>query len=108
MRVRVWISGDDGPSHDFELLEAPRIGERVNITIDGQAEEGVVASVSWHLQGVERAAGELALEGEPVGSVTLVHVVCNRTAEVIHANFERAGGRFNRTRNSLKRRPRRY
>jgi hypothetical protein len=90
MRVRVWIDGDEGPSHDFELLAAPRIGDRISIAIEGQVEEGIVATVSWHLQGMERAGGSLALEEEPVGSVTMVHVVCRPSAEVIKVDFEGA------------------
>jgi hypothetical protein len=90
MRVRVWIDGDEGPSHDFELIAAPRIGDSISIAIDGEVEEGVVAAVSWHLQGIERAGGSLALEGEPIGSVTMVHVVCRPTAEVIKVDFEGA------------------
>ncbi len=88
MRVRVWIDGDEGPSHDFELVAAPRIGDRISIALNEQVEEGVVASVSWHLQGIERAGGSLALEGEPVGSVTMVHVVCRPTAEGSKVAFE--------------------
>jgi hypothetical protein len=90
MRVRIWVSGDEGPSHDFELLAAPRVGDRISISIDGRVEEGIVATVSWRLQAIERSAGSLGLEGEPVGSVTLVHVVCNPTAEVVQLNYERA------------------
>ncbi len=90
MRVRVWISGDDGPSHDFELLNAPRAGDRISISVGGRVEEGIVATVSWHLQAIERPADSLGLESEPVGSVTLVQVVCSPTAEVIQLNYERA------------------
>ncbi len=90
MRVRVWIAGAEGPSHDFDLLGAPRVGERVSISVGGHVEEGIVASVSWHLQGMERTSGDLALEGEPTGSVSMVHVVCNPTAEVVKINFEHA------------------
>ena len=90
MRVRVWIDGDEGPSHDFELASAPRVGDRISIAIQGHVEEGVVATVSWHLQGIERAGGSLALEGEPVGSVTMVHVVCSPAAEVAKVDFEGA------------------
>ena len=90
MRVRVWVAGDDGPSHDFELIAPPRVGDRLSIAIEGHVEEGIVASVSWHLQGVERVAGSLDIEGEPVGSVTIVHVVCSPTAEIIRMNFEGA------------------
>ena len=32
---------------------------------------------------VARTEGDLSLEGEPVGSVTVVHVVCGSTAEII-------------------------
>ena len=79
MRVRVWISGADGPSWDFELVAAPRIGERVSITAAGEVEEGVVESVTWQLQAAE-AQGGLALEPEPPGSVSLVHVICRPEA----------------------------
>jgi hypothetical protein len=69
MRVRVWIRGAEGPAHDFELLEAPRIGERVTIALAGHSEEGLV-------QGIERGHDDLAVEAEPAGSVTIVHVLC--------------------------------
>jgi hypothetical protein len=32
--------------------------------------------VTWQLQSIDAPAGALKLEGEPVGAVTLVHVVC--------------------------------
>jgi hypothetical protein len=83
MRVRIWINGEDGPSHDFELLDPPRVGERVSIGIGGHTEEGIVMSVTWRLQGVARTEGDLSLDGEPVGSVTVAHVVCGSTAEII-------------------------
>ena len=76
MRVRVWISGADGPSRDFELVDAPRVGEHISISVGGHIEDGVVLSVSWHLVGIEYPAASLALAGEPVGSVAFVHVVC--------------------------------
>jgi hypothetical protein len=81
MRVRVWISGSDGPSHDFELLHPPRIGERITIAVGTESAEGVVTSVAWQLQGIERTDGDLSLEGEPAGSVTLVHVICDPRTE---------------------------
>ncbi len=84
MRVRVWISGDEGPSHDFELLDAPRIGERISIAVEGEVEEGMVSAVTWRLQAIQPDAGNLGLEGEPLGSVTIVHVICKPTAEVVH------------------------
>ena len=90
MRVRVWIGGADGPSHDFELGDTPRTGERISISVGGRIEEGIVTSVTWHLLGIERSDGALALEGEPVGAVSLVHVVCSPTAEVVKLNYERA------------------
>ena len=90
MRVRVWIDGDEGPSHDFELVEAPRIGDSISIAIEGRVESGVVTAVSWHLQGVARPGASLALEGEPVGSVTMVHVVCRPATDVINADLEGA------------------
>jgi hypothetical protein len=75
VRVRVWISGADGPSHDFELVEAPRLGDHISINIAGETEEGFVARVSWHLQAIERT-DDLSLDSEPVGAVTMVHVIC--------------------------------
>jgi hypothetical protein len=77
MRVRVWINGSEGPSYDFELVDAPRIGDRIAIAVGGDSLEGVVSDVSWHLQAIEKMEGDLALEGEPIGSVTAVHVVCD-------------------------------
>ena len=90
MRVRVWISGDEGPSHDFELLDAPRVGDRISISVEGRVQEGMVTMVEWRLQAIETTAGGLGLESEPVGSVSLVHVVCSPTAEVIQLNYETA------------------
>lgn len=55
--------------------------------VGGKAEEGVVASVSWHLQAIEGAPQDLPLEGEPLGSVTLVHVVCRPVTEVLLGGF---------------------
>ena len=91
MRVRVWISGADGPSHDFELVDTPRTGERISISVGGRIEEGIVTSVTWHLQAIQRSDGDLALEGEPVGTVAIVHVVCSPTAEVVKLSYERVG-----------------
>lgn len=97
MKVRVWIDGADGPSHDFELLDAPRVGDRVSVSIGHLAEEGVVASVTWRLQAVDAGAGG-QLEGEPAGSVTIVHVICRpppegvETASAAAAVPEPAGG----------------
>lgn len=82
MRVRVWILGPDGPSHDFELLTAPRVGDRISIAISGQSEDGVVATVTWQLQGIEREDMALSIEGEPTGSVSLVHVICRPLGEL--------------------------
>ena len=76
MRVRVWIRGAEGPAHDFEMVEAPRTGEHISVSVAGHNEEGLVRRVTWQLQGIERAADDLAIEGEPMGSVTIVHVVC--------------------------------
>ncbi|QUD90604.1 hypothetical protein [Phenylobacterium montanum] len=81
MRVRVWISGADGPSHDFELAEAPRLGECISISIGGRFEEGVVTSVMWQLVAVEPTANDMSLGIEPVGSVTMVHVICQPCGE---------------------------
>jgi hypothetical protein len=83
MKVRVWISGPDGVSHDFELLDAPRIGERVSISVDDHVEDGVVADVTWQLQAF--ASGSGSLEPEPPGSVTLVHVICDPRRETLNA-----------------------
>lgn len=76
MRVRVWIAGEDGPSRDFELATAPRVGDGISISLGDHFEEGVVTSVLWQLVGIDRAANELVLGVEPVGSVTMVHVIC--------------------------------
>jgi hypothetical protein len=93
MRVRVWIQGPDGPSHDFELLSAPRIGERISIALAGETEEGLVAAVTWQLQGIERLGADLSLDSEPAGSVSLVHVICRPLGEAArqaqaHAELE--------------------
>jgi hypothetical protein len=56
------------------LVEAPRVGERISISVAGRLEEGIVTSVTWNLVAIERS-GDFLLE-DPVGSVTLVHVVC--------------------------------
>jgi hypothetical protein len=90
MKVRVWISGEDGPSHDFELLSAPRVGEQVSIALPDRTEDGTVRSVSWHLQGIERISGALSIEGEPLGSVTIVHVVCGPRPDGLLATYEQA------------------
>ena len=90
MRVRVWINGPSGPSHDFELVAAPRTGERITIAIGGETEEGIVTSVSWQLQGIERAGDDLAIDGQPVGSVAMVHILCHRDAAVLDLGAARA------------------
>jgi len=87
MRVRVWIHGADGASRDFELVEAPRVGERISIAHGTQTEDGVVAAVTWNLQAIEAAGSELSLEAEPVGAVSVVHVLCHPQAEVIRGAF---------------------
>ena len=79
MRVRVWIAGAEGPSRDFELAEAPRVGECISISLAGRLEEGIVTSVTWQLVGIEGSPGALMLGVDPVGSVTLVHVICRPT-----------------------------
>jgi hypothetical protein len=76
MRVRVWIAGADGPSRDFELVDAPRVGEHISIAVSGKIEEGVVRSVSWQLLAIESSGPDLALAGEPLGSVSMIHVIC--------------------------------
>jgi hypothetical protein len=76
MRVRVWIAGAEGPSRDFELVDAPRVGDGISISVAGRLEEGIVTSVAWQLVGIEPSGNDLALGVEPVGSVTLVHVIC--------------------------------
>jgi len=87
MRVRVWILGPEGPSREFELLSAPRVGERISISHGGQLEEGIVASVDWHLQAMDASASELMLDGEPPGSVTLVQVICRPAQEAAASAF---------------------
>ena len=87
MRVRVWIHGADGPSRDFELVVAPRVGERISIAHGGESEEGVVDVVTWQLQAMEPNVGDMGLEGEPIGAVGLVHVICRPLAKVITGAF---------------------
>ena len=84
MKVRVWINGAEGAFYDFEMVESPRAGDRISIAVGGESAEGIVASVSWHLQAIEKMAGDLALDGDPAGSVTIVHVVCEPTSEAFH------------------------
>jgi hypothetical protein len=81
MRVRVWISGAEGPSLDFELAEAPRVGDCISIATGGRYDEGIVTSVVWQLVGVEPSSNDLTLGFEPVGSVTMVHVICKPSNE---------------------------
>lgn len=76
MRVRVWISGAEGSSHDFELVDAPRIGDRVVVGVGSETEEGIVDAVTWHLQAIDPPAGDLPLAVEPLGTVTMVQVIC--------------------------------
>ncbi len=76
MRVRVWISGAEGPSRDFELAEAPRVGDCISISLGGRFEDGIVTSVTWQLVGIEPTANDLSLGVDPVGSVTIVHIIC--------------------------------
>lgn len=76
MRVRVWVHGAEGPAHDFELVDAPRVGDRVSVMLGNETEDGVVASVSWQLQAIEPPANDLAITAEPVGTVAIVHVIC--------------------------------
>ncbi|HEY9218527.1 MAG TPA: hypothetical protein VIO94_10795 [Phenylobacterium sp.] len=90
MRVRIWIDGPDGPSRDFELLGAPRVGERICIAHAGELEEGIVASVDWHLQAMENSSPELMLEGDPPGSVSLVQVVCRPSEKPVAGAFTAA------------------
>jgi hypothetical protein len=90
MRVRVWINGADGPSRDFELLTTPHLGERITINCGGQIDEGIVASVNWHLQAMDTASGDLLLEGEPAGSVSLVHVICRPASQDLSRIFASA------------------
>lgn len=84
MRVRVWIEGPDGPARDFELVNPPRVGERVCIATSHGLEEGVVETITWQLQAVEPTTTELLLEGEPPGSVSLVQVVCRPATDALH------------------------
>lgn len=90
MRVRVWIEGPDGASRDFELVETPRIGEKVSIAHGGRTEEGVVEAVTWQLLAMDAATPEAALEGEPVGSVSVVHVFCRPQRASGHADIRSA------------------
>lgn len=90
MRVRVWIHGPEGPSRDFELLSAPRVGERITISHAGETEEGIVAMVDWHLQAVDAATPELILERDPPGSVSLVQVICRPMERPEAAGFTAA------------------
>ena len=92
MRVRIWIDGPEGPSHDFELLEAPRLGEHVSIASDGKVLEGLVTTVRWQLRAIDHAvasASDLTLGAEPAGSVVLVNVICAPRGEVVKAAFAR-------------------
>lgn len=82
MRVRVWISGAEGPSHDFELVEAPRIGERVVVGVGAETEEGIVSAVTWQLQAIDVPGGDMPLAVEPLGAVTMVHVICRPATPV--------------------------
>ena len=90
MRIRIWIKGGDGPSYDFELLTAPRLGERVSVASGRTLEEGIVESITWQLQAIEAHPGEVPVEGEPAGSVTLVNVVCRPAGEVVRVAFDEA------------------
>jgi hypothetical protein len=58
------------------MVDPPRVGERISIAVDGAFEDGVVAEVTWQLLGIERRSADLPLEAEPVGSVSMVHVIC--------------------------------
>ena len=87
MRVRVWIAGSEGPSHDFELLSPPRQGERISIAAGNQVQEGVVTTVAWQLQAIEPSSGDFTLQGDAAGSVTMVHVICSPRADVVRMAF---------------------
>jgi len=87
VKVRVWIKGPDGPSFDFELLNAPRSGDRISVSLGSSLEEGIVENVTWQLRAAETQPHELSIEGEPVGAVTLVHVICRAAGEVLKADF---------------------
>ncbi len=89
MRVKVWIDGAEGPCRDFELVEAPRLGERISIAVGDRFEEGIVTSVIWQLVGIERSVNDLPFGIEPVGSVTVVHVICHPPREDEMAFAER-------------------
>ncbi len=90
MRVRVWIAGSEGPSHDFELLSPPRVGERIAIAVGGEIQEGIATTVAWQLQAIEPVGGDIQLQGDAAGSVTLVHVICSPRAEVVRMAFAEA------------------
>lgn len=76
MRVRIWIAGMDGPSRDFELVSPPRVGEGISISTERGIEDGIVANVMWQLGAIDRTGNAVTLGIEPVGSVTMVHVIC--------------------------------
>ena len=90
MKVRVWIKGADGPSYDFELVGAPRIGDQISIVRGKTMDDGVVEAVTWQLQAIENSEAPLALEADPAGSVTIVHVICRPAGEVVRVAFEAA------------------
>jgi hypothetical protein len=62
------------------------VGERISITHGSHSEDGVVETVTWNLQAIEAASG-LSLEADPVGTVSIVHVICRPIAEVIRGTF---------------------
>lgn len=90
MKVRVWIKGADGPSYDFELVCAPRIGDRISIAVGDNLDDGEVEAVTWQLQAIAPPAAPLSLEADPAGSVTIVHVICRPAGEVVRLAFEAA------------------
>lgn len=90
MRVRVWIGGAEGPAHDFELVDAPRVGDHVSVSVGGRLEEGIVTRVSWQLQAIEPLEGDVPFDRDPLGSVSMVHVICHPTAALVTLDRPRA------------------
>jgi hypothetical protein len=52
------------------------VGEGISISTERGIEDGIVANVMWQLAAIDRSGNALTLGVEPVGSVTMVHVIC--------------------------------